>query len=522
MKVLYVPLDERPCNYRYPQFLAELTEDVELIVPPKEYMGKLKRPSNIEEIWGWIFDNIGDCDYAILSVDTLIYGNIINSRIHNKTIEECSRYMELFRKLKQMNGNVEIHAFNLVARVAAYDSDAEDPFYWKDYGYKIWRYCYLTDKTSRGESTEEEIRELDDLKGQIPPEYLKDFLDRREVNRFVNHKCLELVKERIIDFLVIPKDDCAEYGFASMDQHLIFRKINEYRIMDRVMVYPGADEVGGVLFARVFNRYKGYVPRIYVRYSSTLGPAIVPKYEDRPLNESIKHQIISSGGIAVETPEESDLLLAVHSPGTKTIEALEQYFENYRFSNYANARELIRYAIYYAGKYGKPYAVADVAFCNGADDHFMTMAVKEGLFDRVCAYAGWNTSQNTIGSVLAHGILCSYYKMFSDNIQKYEKSVALLLRQIITDWLMQSKGINRLLQLKDQYPGINPYSLGEYRQLAINMIENMLNEMIREELGGAFQDFSVELSDISLPWDRIFEIDFRLDLKKLNPANNEK
>jgi hypothetical protein len=517
MKVLYVPLDERPCNYRYPQFLSELAEGVELIAPPREYMGKMKKPSNIDEIWRWIFENIGDCSYAILSVDALIYGNIVNSRIHYKTIEECSRYLEYFRKLKQINRNAEIHAFNLVARVAAYDSDAEDPFYWKDYGYKIWRYCYLTDKIGRGEGTKEEIGELDAVKEEIPQEYLKDFLDRRKVNLFVNQKCLELVKEGLIDYLVIPKDDCAEYGFAAMDQHLISRRIKELRIMDRVMVYPGADEVGSVLFARVFNKHKGYVPRVYIRYSSTLGPTVIPKYEDRPLNESIKHQIISAGGIVAGSAEESDLLLAVHSPGIRTLEAIEQYSESFRFSsysNYSNAEELIKYAIYYSEKYGKPFAVADVAFCNGADDHFMMMAVKNKLFDRLCAYAGWNTSQNTIGSVLAHGILCSYYKGFEDNPEKYDASMKLLLRAIITDWLMQSKGTFRLTKLKDEYPDLNPYSLGEYSALAAIKVKDLLIELIQEELGGKFNGSRIELTELSFPWDRFFEIDVELKLEK--------
>lgn len=514
MKVIYVPLDERPCNYKYPQFLANLTEDIEILVPPVEYMGKLKKPSNVNKIWEWIFDNVGSCKYAIISIDSMVYGNIINSRIHTRTKEECLRYMENFKKLKEMNPGIEIHAFNLVTRVASYDSDAEDPLYWKHYGYKIWRYCYLTNKLDCGSASESEIAELDEVKENIPQEYLEDFLSRREINRFINLQSLQLVKDSIIDYLVIPKDDCTEYGFAAMDQQIISKKIFEYRIMDKVMVHPGADEVGCVLFARVFNKSRGYVPKVYVRYSSTMGPTIVPKYEDRPLNESIKYQIMSLGGIMVSSAEESDLLLAVHSPGMHTIEAIEQYSKDISFNNYANAAELIKYAIYYSDTYGKPYAIADVAFCNGSDNEFMLLALKNNLFNRVCAYGGWNTTQNTIGVVLAQGVLSSFYNMFSGNKEKYDSSMKLVLRKIITDWMLQSNVIYSMLQMKDDYPEVDPYNVGEHSTLVLSIIGSLLDKIILEELGGVFNGRKIELKDLSLPWDRIFEIDFKLELKE--------
>lgn len=37
MKTLFIPLDERPCNYLYPQYIAE-TSDIELITPSMEQL----------------------------------------------------------------------------------------------------------------------------------------------------------------------------------------------------------------------------------------------------------------------------------------------------------------------------------------------------------------------------------------------------------------------------------------------------------------------------------------------------
>ncbi|MBR4949550.1 MAG: DUF4127 family protein, partial [Clostridia bacterium] len=324
-KILYVGLDDRPCNYHYPLMLADICDDIEMIAPPFELMGKLKIAAQTDAIWDWIFENASSADYAILSVDTLVYGNIIHSRIHQRSKEQCESYMNNFIKLKEQNPNLEIHAFNLVARVAAYNNDFEDPTYWKEYGYAIWRYGWLKDRIARGHDLPGEKEEFEKLCSSIPSEYLNDFLDRRAISRYINHKSVDFAKEGIFERLVVPKDDTAEYGYAATDQAALSEKIFKDRVMDKVMVYPGADEVGSVLFARIFNKIKNFTPRIYVRYSSILGPTIVPKYEDRPLQEAIKAQITSLGGVIVDTPMESDMLFAVHAPGKFMIECAQQF-----------------------------------------------------------------------------------------------------------------------------------------------------------------------------------------------------
>ena len=166
-KILYVPLDDRDCNYEFPWLLSKMTEDIELLRPPYEWMGFLKTPAKRDKIWQWIFEQAPFCEYAILSVDTLIYGNIIGSRTHHYTLEECSQTMDLFRQLKEQNPHLHIHAFNLAARVAAYNDSHEDPEYWQNFGYDIWRYTWLLDKQSRFHITAEELQELTDLKEKI-------------------------------------------------------------------------------------------------------------------------------------------------------------------------------------------------------------------------------------------------------------------------------------------------------------------------------------------------------------------
>ncbi len=512
-KVIYVPLDERACNYYFPQKLAQMTDDIELLVPAYENMGMLKTPANYDQIWQWIFENAPDCEYAILSVDTLVYGNIINSRTHYRTCEECEKTLDNFRKLKKINPNIKIHAFNLVARVAAYDDAHEDPDYWGKHGRNIWHYTYLTDKIAREHASEEEKNELIELANAIPQEYLTDFLNRRKVDRFTNLYCIDLVKEGIFEILTIPKDDTAEYGYAAMDQTAIAKKVREERLMDKVLVYPGADEVGSVIFTRVFNLIKGYTPRVYVRYSSVLGPTIVPCYEDRPLHESIKSQITSLGGIVEDNSDRSDCMLAVNSPGKYMIESMDQDAKDLTFTSHINMHEFLRYIDYYVSNYKKAVGIAEVSVCNGCENEFMDYAAIAGIFDKVQAVGGWNTSQNTIGVVLAQTVIASYYNRFCDNYEKFKLSEEFKLRSIVCDWLFQANVLRTFL--KETKDKIDPFVLDDHYDAVKDYFVNHLNQLICEKFHGKYKGANIAIDNLYFNWNGVFYINFYIKLEDI-------
>lgn len=513
-KVVYVPLDDRPCNYQYPLLLSEITDDIQLVAPPFSLMGKLKKPANTEAIWKWIFDQAEDAEYAILSVDTLVYGNIIHSRTHELSLEQIQKNLGRFHLLKNAYPKLHIHAFNLVARVAAYNDSFEDPDYWADYGYRIWRYGWLKDRISRGFAEDGEEKELEKITEEIPEDYLADFLARREKDAFVNAGCLDLVKENIFDRLVVPKDDTSEFGYAAIDQMKLSAKIFADRLMDRVMVYPGADEAGSVLFARVFNQIKGYQPRIYTRYSSTLGPMVIPRYEDRPLAEAIKAQITSMGGVIVDSAASSDFMFAVHSPGKFMDECENQANKDLSFTTHSNLHEFFNYIRYYHDTYRKPVALADDAFSNGSDIEMMVFAKQAGILDLISAYCGWNTSENTNGMCLAHVCIYSYYAAHSFAEGKELLSTAFTARKVFEDYLFQAIVMREgIKEVPKRYPDHSPLFCGDIADEISSFTGTRLREMIDEEFGGKFQGHPVTVGNFYLPWDRVHELGFTIKLQ---------
>ena len=66
-----------------------------------------------------------------------------------------------------------------------------------------------------------------------------------------------------------------------MDQKTVRAKIDEKVLNDRVILYPGADELGMVLVSRAINALEKNTPHVYLKYASTLAPQLIPNYEDR-------------------------------------------------------------------------------------------------------------------------------------------------------------------------------------------------------------------------------------------------
>ncbi len=512
-KVLYIPLDDRACNSRFPGLVADIGGVCEVVTPPVNMLGQLKTPANTDELWKWMFENAVDCAAAVLSVDMLTYGNLVWSRLHHLTCEEAEEKLQMFVKLHEQFPNLQIHAINLVARVAAYNHDTEDPDYWATHGRDIWRHAFLSDKVSRNLASDEEKTELDHLEKDIPAEYLQDFLARRKVDRYVNLRTLDLVEQGVFCDLTIPKDDTAEFGYAAMDQKAIAEKIVAKKLMHKVMIYPGADEAGCVLMSRVAAEMSGRRMRVYVRYSSLEAPFVVPAYEDRPLHESIRAQITSAGCVLVDTPAESDILLAVHLQGAKNVDASVQLNKDVSYYSRGCSHEFMRYIQYYKQTYGGTVVVADVCFVNGADYELVAHLLLSNTIDSVDAYSGWNTAMNTVGISLSHGIAHAFAKLHED-AKAQHTSQCYLMRRISEDALYFLGAYPNIVFTPEKHVALpfDPYLLGERTEEMKNVVLPMMHDSLHEWFPNGFRGKQIVIENWHFPWKRMFDVDYDVKL----------
>ena len=119
---------------------------------------------------------------------------------------------------------------------------------------------YYTDKAERATLSAVEAERLEGSQHEIPFEVLEEFTQRRNVNGWVNESMVDLARDGIVDFLVIPLDDCAQYGWAAREQRGLRSRAMRQGLGGRVFMYSGADEVGMVLLARAVNDARGLNP----------------------------------------------------------------------------------------------------------------------------------------------------------------------------------------------------------------------------------------------------------------------
>ncbi|WEM43199.1 DUF4127 family protein [Photobacterium sp. DA100] len=498
MKTLFIPLDERPCNKLYPEYIAK-TADIELVNVPDSLLSNKKRPANTEQLWQYVFANMAGVDAVILSVEMMMYGGLIPSRLHALEDSDKQTFVANLRRLRAQNPETKIYAYNCIMRCPSYSSSDEEPEYYDDFGAEIFKRKYLQDKQQRHGLEGDELVQLGELADSVPQFVLADFEGRRAFNSSVNMAVAELVKDKVINFLVIPQDDSSPYGYTALDQKKVLGYIEQQDLSFDIAIYPGADEVGVTLLGRAFNEYHGKVPKVFPFYASTLGPQTIPLYEDRPMNESVKSHIRAVGGRWCDNSQEADLVLAINSPGKIMQEAAQQSEKDLTYSSGRNLQDFaLRIKDYLDA--GKKVVLADSAFANGGDLELIRFLNKLGVLGQLASYKGWNTNCNTLGSTLGAGMIADIGQ---------PAVVENVVYHVLEDVCYQSVVRSELLQryFSDAAFGHTSYQPEQELQAMAYTAQRLL-ELYRALTADSLpQDVALETY---APWHRTFELGIRL------------
>lgn len=495
-RILLMPLDERPCNYEFPFLLAKGT-DYMPERPPLDMMGYKKAPGDTNRLWVWLEQAAAGAHGAVMALDTLLYGGIVPSRLHEMNEERLLERLARLRGLKMDHPELRIYAYQLIMRCPQYSSADEEPDYYEDWGREIFRKGFISHRRDLGLATEDELAELEDIDRRLPKEVLEDYLGRRAINAALNRAALELVAEGVIEFLIIPQDDSAPYGYTARDQEDIRGRISELGLELSVYMYPGADEVGCTLLARMVNRDTGRIPLIYPRLSSLQGAFVTPLYEDRFFYESLKYQVLAAGGLIVSSASEADVVLLVNTPGDTMSEAAVQGQPTPGYDVQRNIVELAEFGGYMLFHEGKPVAVADVGYANGGDLKLIRLLRQKNMLFSLAGYAGWNTSSNTLGTVIAQSMLFLHYGRTPEHLNflalRYSEDACYcsLVRTEMNNGIVESMGLSKFM-------------LDGQRGQAAALIRTKLHQALEERING--EDGWVEIMDCYMPWNRTFEV----------------
>lgn len=499
-KIVLLPLDERPCNYEFPHQIFQ-NENYEIIRPDLSIMGDKKTPGNLDEIRNFLLNSTKEADGLVISIDTLLYGGIVPSRLHHDDLKTLTKRLDVLKEIKKNNKKLKVYAFHLIMRSPQYSSDDEEPDYYAKCGREIFLTGFLSHKKEIGWASGEEIKELEKIK--IPKKYLDDFLNRRKINTNMCLKSISLVEEKIIDFLIIPQDDAAEFGWTAKDQEVVRKEIENKTLEFDVYMYPGADEVANTLLSKMVSKMENKRPLIYIHYPSATSGHLIPRYEDRMLDTTVKYQILAAGALTASSIDEADLVLFVNAPSANMQEAAYQHKHFREYETQRNLVEFVEKIKYVVRVLKKPAIIADVAYANGGDIEFVKMLDKENLLMEVASYAGWNTSSNTLGTAIPHGIaswLFPNHNFDSFLASRYVEDVGYC--SVVRHDVIYNK-------LKDY--GFDYFYVKDQRGVISTIVKDELMKFVNKELSN-LKD-KVIINDLYMPWRRMFEIGINVTYK---------
>lgn len=512
MKILVIPMDDRPCTYNFPLQIGKIY-GAEIISPPKEKMGNLKRIADRAWIIKWIKENSNDIDGLVIASDTLAYGGLIPSRRNYDSFEKVADNLKIIIDIKKNNPDLSIYVCSTILRISNSNENQEEKEYWKDYGETIHKYSFLCDKNyliNEGNYDQYNIEsilnintkneEIRSLREKIPDNILKDYIDGRLRNFKVNKLLIKWLKEGYIDYLSICADDSSQYGFNVLEKK-IFNHIVEVtpKIQGKINVYPGADESISSLVAGLINRKNNFKPSFYPVYSQySKGNSLITMYEGIPLKSTLQNQISVINGEIVKDIEMADIILYIY---TSENSQEDHYLKSAYNQEITSVSDKIKseYKEYLKSPHSKPKVLIDLAYANGADHSFISDLIKDYNIKDLLSFSSWNTTGNSIGTALSHSSLAYSGKILKTLSEK--EHYKFLIERFFDDWVYQ--GLSRLKYVSKNGYNLNESQLQELKQL----YESDLNHYI--DTNPNFKD--IKIKEIYFPWDRPFEVSVNID-----------
>ncbi len=435
-KILFIPHDDRPVSC---QQTAEIVKETgaNIVMPPIELLGLAGCNEHPDQLWKWFEENAKDARAAVIASDSLLYGGLIPSRKHEFSQEKISAWVENFQKIREQNPEMKLYVFASLMRTPLFGTkgDIEEPEYYAEYGDEIHQYTALLDKQEISKLTNDEKIYLRQLKNSIPQNFLNDWLQRRAKNFSATKKLVDFTSAGVIDYLIIGRDDNAPLCQTHKENRALLNYAKNKNLpKEKFQSLAGIDEFNLLLLTRAINDIRGKVPKINVQFNKGKGGKTVPMFSDEPVATSIEDEIIIAGGQMVKSPNDADFVLLFNTDingetlgGHNMPPSDKPFVPNLIPTDSTNNFvALVEENLQRGYKVG----IADIAYCNGADNALMKILHDKNLLFKLQSYAGWNTATNSSGFALSTGILANY--MMPDSKNK------LLVRRYLDDWAYQA------------------------------------------------------------------------------------
>ena len=506
MHIGLIPLDERPVNTRYPEMIAQIA-GVTLHLPPRELLSAYRQPARCDDLLRWLDETAPRLDALIASFQTLGYGGLIASRISHEPASAILARLEILGKIKQRFPKLPIFGFDLIMRISNANSSVEEPEYWAEEGTRFYMFSQLLDRLEQGHAVEDDLAYL---RAELPARHIQDFIQRRMRNHTINKAGLQMLGRGDIDILVLSSDDTSSYGLPTSEKRSLHLWADRLGLSEHcpqplsgccLLMYPGADEVGCALTARVLNAETEPIPTFTIIYGVPGGDQITAPYEDGPVAITIERQVAALGGCVMDEDSTPDFWVFVNPPSPRRTEWDTSFAATEREERLPHLQKMVT-QIRQRMDAGQRVIVCDVAYPNGADPLLIELLLREVDITKLAAYGAWNTAGNTIGTALAQG--CAARLARTPDQQAAQQRF--LLHRFLEDWGYQQVVRAETRQWMLDTFGREEIDEANYAQTLVHIEAGLMR--CQEQLRGLAEKQKLVPGSLRLPWNRLFEVDF--------------
>lgn len=486
--ILYVPQDDRPVDYEYTVSTAEAA-GYQVLTPPVQYLSGMNFHGSPDKLMAWVNANAGKADAMVLSIDSLVYGGLVDSRKHNLPMETLTARLEKVEALHKSHKNVPIYVFSTVMRSPWAGGKGVEPDYYLTMGSDIYQLASLQAKMDEEGLNPQERNDWFAIMRRVPMEYLQDWYNRRRKNMSINYRLIDDARKGVFTYYSLGHDDNSVSTQSSLE--------SKYLEMAGTGIpktafgsFPGADQLGLLLITRASNDFNNYHPKITVIYPLGGGEKTVPRYDGQAIGKTIASHVEAIGGTMVDN-ERPDLLLAVNTPlTTSTTESAN--FENFPIMLQSTRDFLTQ--IEKAVNLDIPVSIVDMAFSNGSDNTLVYGLYQDKMMYRLAAYNGWNTASNSVGYGIAQGVLSKY--MTADAHRD------MLTTQYLDNWAYQANVRDYIYRMQQK---LEAGVVTQYYPTLNEELQSRTKEQL-QRYASTYLGIDPKTVDVTLPWQRLFEV----------------
>ncbi len=569
--IVFLPLDDRPCCWQFPQRLAQIAQ-VDLLLPTRAlWCGEDKRqPERAnpegEKLLAWFKDALASGSAAnrddaeapclLAAVDALLYGGLVASRRPGPPYMVAPLLQRLLAELP----GYALYLFSVIMRVAPTQYTAAEvegalrlTKLSQQFAQELEQHyaaaAHSADAVAHTEGapvvtavsqvaaakiahTEKSYRELNirrraaeaqvlsarswsDLY-QLSPAFWQQYLTFRRRKDEINGLLLEAWTKRAHTeacggFLALCLDDSKTTGLNLWEAKFLQERLKG---CSSASVGVGTDETAMLLLARaVCGRSSLEIVWPYAGAEEQVG-----RYEGKNLAQVLASQAQWLNAVLLPEgqsgPGSAVPQIFIYAPWQSQLEACSQ----------ADAKADLPEPLWSAWQQkvaasleaGKQVYIADLAYANGGSRQLVSWLIESGAVAKIVGYSAWNTLGNALGTILAWAALASWRRACPEFQASHAEQARLekeqrrfLLERLLDDYFYQTL-IRPQLSAK---VGGAFVLLGKEQQRALESEILVQEKSYLAQLVQAWPEKKLSPSlKVELPWRRLFEVGLEVEL----------